>query len=240
MVVLSNMLSSHDCCGSDQAQIPVHLHLHTIPIPNPREWLWLGLYGESPLEILGDLPWNHHEWSTKKSVLYLQDSPLRIVVGPPFHSDLPGNNPLLYEDWAISDLFRDKRHRQRSLISIIVFQLKTLLTHITHVWSIPQCSDYHPSVKQLDCLSQSLSYHHPTRMLRNLIPSCIIRINGQGASPVIRYKLWHARWGEAGWPLTSWPRDTRPHIVTMSRASDRKWAGVTSSRGIIQHEARRQ
>ena len=132
----------------------------------------------------------------------------------------PGNNPLLYEDWAISDLFRDKRHRQRSLISIIVFQLKTLLTHITHVWSIPQCSDYHPSVKQLDCLSQSLSYHHPTRMLRNLIPSCIIRINGQGASPVIRYKLWHARWGEAGWPLTSWPRDTRPHIVTMSRCHE--------------------
>ena len=84
-----------------------------------------------------------------------------------YYSD-PGNNPLLYEDWAISDLFRDKR--QRSLISIIVFQLKTLLI-TSHMFdpSHNALIIIHQRVKQLDYLSQSWSVI-TTRMRRNLIP----------------------------------------------------------------------
>lgn len=115
-----------------------------------------------------------------------------------------------------------QRYRQRSLISIIVFQLKTLLTHITHVWSIPQWSraaDNHPEprVKQLDWWSQSwvsspsgcggtwsLLHHWWCSQLS-----------------VIRYKLWHARWGEAG---DQWPRDLRAQATHyLMSASDRKW-----------------
>ena len=127
-----------------------------------------------------------------------------------------------------------QRYRQRSLISIIVFQLKTLLTHITHVWSIPQWSraaDNHPEprVKQFAWYSQSwVSSPSGCWGTWSLVAS-LMMLSAQ--SHPIQIVTREVGWG--WWPVTSWPPGTGH---TLSHVSLRQEVRLTSSRGMIHLE----
>ena len=117
-----------------------------------------------------------------------------------------------------------QRYRQRSLISIIVFQLKTLLTHITSHMFDPSHNGAGPLI-----IIQSWEWNSWIDSHKAWVSSpsgcwatwSLLHHWWCSQLSVIRYKLWHARWGEAG---DQWPRDLRAQATHyLMSASDRKW-----------------